>query len=58
MVQMCLQSFGITQDPALSAQALVFSLSWLLVLGFHDVSWLPWDYFHLRLTYLEKEAQS
>ena len=39
---MCLRSFGITQDPALSAQALLFSLPWLLVLVFHDVSWLPW----------------
>ena len=41
-VQMHLQSFGITQDPALSAQALLFSLPWLLVLVFHDVIWLPW----------------
>ena len=42
MVQMHSQSFGITQDPALSAQALLFSLPWLLVLVFHDVIWLPW----------------
>ena len=41
-VQIHLQSFGITQDPALSAQALLFSLPWLLVLVFHDVIWLPW----------------
>ena len=36
------QSFGITQDPALSAQALLFSLPWLLVLVFPNFNWLPW----------------
>ncbi|CAN0303779.1 unnamed protein product [Rangifer tarandus platyrhynchus] len=40
-VPMRLQSFGIIQDPALSAQALLFSLPWLLVPVFHDVTRLP-----------------
>ena len=40
-VQMRLQSFGIIRDPALSAQALLFPLPWLLVFVFHDVNRLP-----------------